>query len=101
MGSGVIEILPLEVDFRAAQVPGHFFRIVQPGGPPGILVEQLRQFPVKLRVVFIVFVGLFQFDHRIYQGLRDVLTTVDPEAALGICHTFSSFRTAATKAAIL
>ena len=101
MGSGVIEVLPLEVDFRAAQVLGHFFRIVQPGGTPGVLVEQLRQFPVKLRVVFIVLVGLFQFNHRVHQGLGDVLSPVDPEAALGICHTFSSFRTAATKAAIL
>lgn len=101
VGSGVIEVLPLEVDFRAAQVLGHFFRIVQPGGPPGILVEQLRQFPVKLRVVFIVLVGLFQFDDRIHQGLGDVLSSVDSEAALGICHISSSFRTAAAKAAIL
>ena len=101
MGSGVIEVFPLEVNLSPSQVPGHFFRIVQPGGPPGVFVEQLRQFPVKLRVVFIVLVGLFQFDDRIHQGLGDVLSPVDAEAALGICHTFSSFRTAAAKAAIL
>ena len=101
VGPGVVQILPLQIDLRPAQIFRHLFGKIQPGGPPGVLVEQLGQLPVKLRVVLVVVVCRFQFNDRIHQRLRDILSPMDAEAAVGICHRLSSFLTAATKAAIL
>jgi len=101
VGPGVVQILPLQIDLRPAQVLRHLFGKIQPGGPPGVLVEQLGQLPVKLRVVLVVVVCRFQFNDCIHQRLRDILSPMDAEAAVGICHRLSSFLAAATKAAIL
>ena len=104
VGAGMVQVLPLQVDLRPAQVLCHFLRIVQPGGPAGVFIEQRPQLPVELRVVFIVVVRFLQLDHRIHQRLRDVLAAVDAKASVLIGHGLSpsgTLRTARTNAVIL
>ena len=101
VGAGVVEVLALEVDLRAAQVLGHALGVVEAGGAAGVLVKKLRQLPVERRVFLVVVVGFFQLDHSVHQGLRDVLPPVDPKTPVGIGHASLSSpaapRTARTK----
>ena len=101
MSAGVVEILALEVDLRAAQVLGHALGVVEAGGAAGVLVKKLRQLPVERRVFLVVVVGFFQLDHSVHQSLRDVLPPVDPKTPVGIGHMSLSSpappRTARTK----
>ena len=39
VGAGVIQVLPLQIDFRPAQILGHTVGVVEPGGPPGVVVQ--------------------------------------------------------------
>ena len=100
MRACMVQVLTLEVDFGTAQILGHLLRVVQPGGTPCIVVQQRGQFPVELRVFFIVVVCLFQFDHGIHQRFGNILPAMDAKTPVRVCHTFSSFLTAAAKAAI-
>ena len=81
VGAGVVQILPLEVDFRPAQVLRQLFGEGQPGGPARVLVQQLRQLPVEARVVLIKVIGSFQLNHGVHQSFRDVLPAVDAKAS--------------------
>ena len=100
MGTGVVEVLTLQINLRAAQVFCHLFGVVQAGGAARILVQQFGQFAVELGVVFIVVIGGFQFDNGIHQRFGDVLPAVDAKTSVGVRHGVASFLTAATKAAI-
>ena len=91
MSAGVVEILALEVDLRAAEIVCHMLREIQARGTAGIAVQQLGQLRVEFRIVLIVVVGLFQFDDCVHQRLRDILSAVYPEPSLGIGHSISSF----------
>ena len=81
MCAGMVQILALQVNLRAAKILRHMCRIVQAGGPTGILIEQLCQLPVKFRIIFIMKVCLFQFDHCIHQCLWDILASVDSKSS--------------------
>ena len=41
MGTGMVQILSLEIDLRAAQILGHLLRIIQQRGATGIFIQQL------------------------------------------------------------
>ena len=87
--AGMVQILPFEIDFRAAKILRHFFRKIEPRRPSRIFVKKCCEFPVKFRIVFISVIGFFQLDHRIHQRLRNVLPSVDAEPSIWICHTSS------------
>ena len=99
--AGVVQVLALEVDLRAAEVPGHFFRVIQAAGPARVLIKQRGKLPVEFRVVLIVVICLFQFDDGVHQRFRDVLAAVDAEASAGIGHSESPSLTARMNARIL
>ena len=91
MGAGVIQILPLQIDPGAAQILGHAFGVIQPGGTARVFAQQFVQFLIEFRIIFVEFVGIFQFNNSVHQGLRDVLPTVDAKASFLIYHFTTSF----------
>ena len=84
--TGVIQVLTLEVDLCTAEVLGHLFCIVQAAGAACVLVEQFGELPIELRVIFVMVVGLFQFNNGIHQRFGDILSAVDAKASVGVCH---------------
>ena len=82
VGARVVEVLALEVDLGAAQVAGHIGREVEAGGPVRVVLVEVGQIGLELRVVLEPVVGLLQFDHGGHQGLGDVLAPVDAETPL-------------------
>ena len=76
MCTGMVQILSLQIHFRSAEILCHMCRIVQPGRSSRILIQKFRQFPVELRVIFIMIVGFLQFQNRIHQRLRNILSAV-------------------------
>ena len=81
VGPGVVQVLPLEVNFGPAQVLGHPLGKVQPGGPPGVVVQQSGQLGLKLRVLLIVVISLLQLDHRVHQRLGHILPAVNAKSS--------------------
>ncbi|MPM07396.1 hypothetical protein SDC9_53702 [bioreactor metagenome] len=81
MGAGVVQVLPLEVDFRPAQISCHLFCEVEQGRPSGVVSEEVGQLRLKLRVVFIEIVRFFQFIHGVHQGFGNILAAVDSESS--------------------
>ena len=86
VGAGVVEILPLEIDLRAAQIPGHLLRAVQAAGPPSVIVQQRRQLALERGIIFITVIRLLQLRDSVHQRLGDVLPSVDAEAPLSLFH---------------
>ena len=76
MCTGMIQIFSLQIHFCPAEILCHMSRIVQPGRSSRIFIQKLRQFPVELRVIFIMIVGFLQFQNRIHQRLRNILSAV-------------------------
>ena len=58
MRAGMIEIFPFKIYFCASQGPSEPLGVIKRTGPPGIFVEQALKFCLKLRVVFIIIIGL-------------------------------------------
>ena len=81
VGTGMIEILALEINLCAAQILGHLVRIVQQGRTANIVFEQLIQLRVECRIIFIIIVRFFQFVDGIHQGFGDVLSAVNAESS--------------------
>ena len=81
MRTGVVQILTLQIDLCAAEILRHMCRVIQAGRTACILIKQLHQLPVKLRVIFIMKVRLFQLDHCVHQCLWNVLATVDSKSS--------------------
>ena len=81
VGSGVVQVLALEIDFGAPQVRRHAFGKVQTGGPPGVFAEQFGEVPVKVRVLPVATVGLLQLNDGIHQRFGQILPAVDAEAS--------------------
>ena len=86
MCTGMVQVFALEINFCTAKVLGHFLSVVQAAGTACVFVEQLGQFTVELRVVFVVVVGFFQLNDGIHQRFGDILSAVDAKASVGICH---------------
>ena len=73
VGSGVVEVFPLEVDFRAAAVGGEPFCEVEGGFPAHVVGEQFVKFCLESRIPFRLEIGGLQFVKHRHQGLRNVL----------------------------
>ena len=82
VGSGVVQVLTLQVNLCSAQIFRHALRVVQSRGPSRVIIQKLCQLPVKFRVVLIVIVGLFQLNHCIHQCFRNILASVDSKSSL-------------------
>ena len=81
VGTGMIEILALEINLCAAQILGHLVCIVQQGRTADIVFEQLIQLRMECRIVFIIIVRFFQFVDSIHQSFGDVLSAVNAESS--------------------
>ena len=81
VGTGMIEILALEINLCAAQILGHLVRIVQQGRTADIVFEQLIQLRMECRIIFIIIIRFFQFVNGIHQGFGDVLSAVNAESS--------------------
>ena len=76
MCAGMVQIFSLQIHFCPAQILCHMRRIVQPGRSSRILIQKLCQLHVELRIIFIMIIGFFQFQNRIHQRLRNILSAV-------------------------
>ena len=87
----VVQILALQIDFCPAQSLRQPPGIVETRRPPRVLVQQLAQLCVEARILLIEVVGLLQFDHRVHQGLGDILSAVNAESSCRIFHSSAPF----------
>ena len=86
VGSGMIEIFPLEIDLRSSKVLGHLLRIVQKGRTVRVIIEKIVQLRRKLRVILVMIVSFLQVDQLIHQSFRHILPSELPESAIRVCH---------------
>ena len=104
VGAGVVEVLPLEIDLRPAEVLGHPLCVVQAAGTSSVIVQERLELPLELRVVLVAVIGLLQLDDRIHQRLGDVLPPMRSEPSIRVCHILTSSAswdlTASTNASI-
>ena len=82
VGPGVVEVLSLEVDLRAAKVGGHALGQIQQAGTAGVFVEKPGQLRVEFRVIFVALISTVELVHGVHQGFGDVLPAVNAEASL-------------------
>ena len=76
VGARVVEVLALDIDLCAAEILCHFLRIVENGGPSGIVLIVPGELLLKIWVVFICCVGGFQLVYRVHHGFRHILAAV-------------------------
>ena len=100
VGPGVVQILPLQIDLRPAQIFRHLFGKIQPGWPPSVFIQKLGELPVESFVVLVVIVCRFQFNDRVSSASRGYTVPRDAKRPFGLVHALAPFLTAATKAAI-
>ena len=81
VGTGMVQILPLQIDFRPAQIFRHFFRIIEKRRASCVLFQQSVQFGDKFRVIFKTFIRFFQFVDRVHQRLGNILPAVNTESS--------------------
>ena len=89
MGTGMVQILSLEIDLRAAQILRHFPCIVQQRGAPRVFIQQLVQLRIEFRILLIMLIALLQMDQFIHQCLGDILSSVD--SVTSFAHVFVLF----------
>ena len=70
-----------KVYFCSTQIFCHVRCKVETGWSSCIFVQKLCKLCVKLRVIFIVIVGFFQFNDSIHQCFRNVLSSMDAESS--------------------
>lgn len=89
MRTGVVEILPLEINPVSAQIVRHSLRKVQPERPARVSVQKFDELPVEPLVVFTMVIRFFQFDgSSIHQCLGDVLSAMRAEVSVKFCLFF-------------
>ena len=88
MGTGKIQILPLEINLCASQVFRHFSRKIQGAWTICVFIEKSRQLRLERRILFVMRVCLIQLDHGIHERLRNVLTPESSKPALFSCICF-------------
>ena len=78
--AGVIEILALEVDFRAAaDACGHAIGEIERRRPADIVLEIARPSPLKFRIVLGLRVGLLELEDERHQRLGDEAAAIEAE----------------------
>ena len=96
----MIELVALEVDFRAAEMFGQPFGEIKRAWPPGIIPQQIIQFFPESPILLGVIIGLFQIEDQRHQRFGDETAAKYPKMAvyiraaaqgvLSIAHKFSS-----------
>ena len=89
VGAGVVQVLALEIDLRAAQILRHLLGVVKPRRTACVVIQQLAELPVELRIVLIVLISGLQLRDGVHQDLGDILTAVDAESSFFV-HVSSS-----------
>ena len=84
MCSGMIQIFSLQIDFGSAQILCHLLRVVEKGWTVGIIIQQVLQFCLKIRIVFIEIVSFFQSMNFIHQCFRNILSSKRTKSSF--CH---------------
>ncbi len=82
--AGVVEVLALEVDLRAAQLAAHALGVVDRAGPAHEVRELVAEFGEEVRVVLVLLVGRLQFVDGVGERLAHEAAAVDAEVASGV-----------------
>ena len=82
--TGVVQILALEINFRAAEFLGEALGKIKRRGAADKFLEIIRQLALKFRVVLGAEVFGFQFLQWVHQGFRHITSAVGAEMALGV-----------------
>ena len=85
VGAGVVEVLPLEVDLRSSEVPGHPVGVVEHRRPSGVLVVHPVDLDHEFWVLDVLVIRAIEFDDRVHEGLGDVLAS-ELSVHSVICH---------------
>ena len=88
VGTGMIEVFSFEINFRAAQIFRHFAGIIEQRRAIGIIIKQVLQFCLKIRVIFVILIGFFQMMNFVHQRFRYILTAKGAKSSC--CHFISS-----------
>ena len=88
--TGVVQILALEVDLRAAEILCHLLSVVEQGRSAGVLAQQGVQLVVELLVVLVEFVSVLKLVYFIHERFGDILSAEIAVASL--CHIIYPFK---------
>ena len=80
MRTGMIQVLSFQVNLCTAQIFGHLLCVIQKRRPAGIVFQKILQLRLKLRILFIVFILLFQMNDLIHQCFRNILSSMDSKS---------------------
>mmetsp|Transcript_59253 Transcript_59253/g.139760 ORF Transcript_59253/g.139760 Transcript_59253/m.139760 type:complete len:374 (+) Transcript_59253:221-1342(+) len=75
--AGVVEVLALEVDLRAAQFAAQALGVVNRAGPADEVRQLLLELGDELRVVAVVRIGVLELVERMDKGLGDEAAAID------------------------
>ncbi len=82
VGAGVIELVALHVDFRAAQVLGQALGEIERARPADIVLEERVEFGLEAGIGLGVLVGLLKLEDQRHQGFGDEAAAIDAEQAI-------------------
>ena len=86
MCARVVQILALQVYFRAVEIFGHALGEIQQARSVGVIVEKRAQLGFEGGVVFVAVVRLFQLYYGVHQGFGNVLPAVSAESRSWVRH---------------
>src|SRR5258708_12834550 len=79
--AGMVELLALEIDFRAAEMPGEALGEIQRRRPADIVPEIAVHFRLECRIGLGIGVSLFQIEDQRHQRFRDKAPAENAEMA--------------------
>ena len=82
----MIQIFPLEINFRAAEIFRHLFGVIKRRRAVRVIVKKIIQFRAKFRVVLIAVIGGFKLIYGVHQRFGDILSAVNAEAPAFFTH---------------
>ena len=82
--AGVVEVLALEINFRAAEFLGEAFGKIKRRRETDKLGEVITQFFLKLRIVLRAEIFFLQFLQRVHQGLGHITSAERSKMAGGV-----------------
>ena len=80
--AGMVQVLALQIDFRAARVVAEPLRVVERGFAPDVVCQQILHFTPELRILLRFQVLAFEFDQRGHQRFGDILAAVNTEMGI-------------------
>src|SRR5258706_1899759 len=82
--AGVVELLALEIDFRAAEMARQPFREIERAGPADIMFEKAIKLGGKFGVVLGRFIGFFELQQQRHQGFGNITSAEGAEMSARI-----------------